>query len=132
MKFKLLLLFLLLSTSIGFSQNSLVEDNRIYTKVDVMPVYEEGEEAFYKYIKINYITPNVNKSIKGQIIVQFIVEKDGSLTDIKVVEDLGYGTGEEAVWVLSKSKKWIPGYKDGYPVRVRYTVPISLSIKMPN
>lgn len=131
MKSKLILLFLLLSTFIGFSQNS-VEDNRIYTKVDVMPEYEGGIETFYKYIMINYITPNINKSIKGQIVVQFIVEKDGSLTDIKVVEDLGYGTGEEAVRLIKKSKKWIPGYNDGQPVRVRYTIPISLSIKTPN
>ncbi|MGE4348010.1 MAG: energy transducer TonB, partial [Flavobacteriaceae bacterium] len=57
------------------------------------------------------------------------VETDGSLTDIKVIRDLGYGTGAEAVRVLKKSKKWKPGTQNGKPVRVKYTLPISINIQ---
>ena len=64
--------------------------------------------------------------MKGKIFIQFVVEKDGSLTDIKVMRDLGYGTGAEAIRVLKKSPKWKPGIQNGRAVRVLYSLPISI------
>mgnify|MGYP003619972763 FL=1 len=76
-------------------------------------------EAFYKYIKTNYKTPDEAKkqSVSGKIILSFIVEKDGKLSDIKILRDLGFGTGEEAVRVLSKSPNWKPGKLNDTVVR---------------
>ena len=54
----------------------------------------------------------------------FIVEKDGSLSDLKVIRDLGYGTGKEAIRTLKTSPKWIPGKQNDKPVRVLYAIPV--------
>jgi len=59
-------------------------------------------------------------------LISFIVETDGSLTDIKLVRDLGFGTGQEALRLLKNSPKWSPGKQDGKPVRVAYNLPIRL------
>ena len=64
----------------------------------------------------------------GRVTVQFVVEKDGSLSDIQVIHDAGYGSGQEAVRVLTSSPKWIPGYQKGKPVRVMYTEPINFTL----
>ena len=98
----------------------------IYNAVEKRPEFPGGIQAFYDFIGKNYKIPNV-KDLKGRVYVQFVVEKDGSLTDIKSVRDIGHGTGEEAVRVLKLSPKWIPGEQDGKPVRVQYSLPISIS-----
>jgi len=58
-----------------------------------------------------------------------VVERDGSLSDMKVVKDLKYGTGEAAIRVLQSSSKWSPGIQNGRPVRVAYTLPIRLNLQ---
>ncbi len=67
--------------------------------------------------------------VQGKVIVQFIVEKDGSLTNIKAIKGPGGGTSEEAVRVMQKSPKWQPGIKDGKPVRVQFAAPITFVYK---
>lgn len=105
------------------------DPNYIYTAVEVMPKYPGGMEEFFKYVQKNYKNPKVDRDLKGRIIVQFVVEKNGSLSDIKVLRDLGYGTGTEAIRVLKKSKKWKAGLLNGEKVRVRYLVPITIDVK---
>src|SRR5690606_32579163 len=99
------------------------DENKIYTAVEVRPDFPGGMTQFYKYVEKNYRVPE-GEELNGRIMVQFVVEKDGSLTDIKVVRDLGYGTGKEAERMLKKSPKWKPGIQNGRPVRVYYTLPI--------
>lgn len=106
------------------TESSSGED--IYNAVEEKPQYVGGIQEFYTYIGKNYRIPNV-KGLQGKVIVQFVVEKDGSLTDIKVIRDIGHGTGKEAIRVLKKSPKWIPGKLKGVPVRVIYSLPINLS-----
>lgn len=89
------------------------------------PEFPEGVMAFYKFISKNYKTPS--KSVKGKVYVTFIIEKDGSLSNIKVLRDIGYGTGEEAIRVLSICPNWIPGEKNGQKVRCLYSLPISIT-----
>lgn len=101
-------------------------DEDIYNAVEEKPQYVGGIQEFSTYIGKNYRVPNV-KGLKGKVIVQFVIEKDGSLTDIKVISDLGHGTGKEAVRILKKCPKWIPGKLKGVPVRVLYSLPINLS-----
>jgi len=106
----------------------VVDPNAIYTAVEVLPEYPGGEAEFRKFIQRNYEAPNIDRDIKGIVLLQFVVETDGSLTDIKILRDLGYGTGTEAVRVLKKAKKWNPGIQNGRNVRVRYNLPIQINV----
>ena len=117
------------SSVISFEQATKHQQDSIYTAVEVMPEYPGGMNEFRKYISENYKTPEIDKPLKGKVWIQFVVEKDGSLSNMKVVRDLGYGTGEEAVRVLKNAKKWKSGAQNGKPVRVHYTLPIDINIK---
>ena len=88
-----------------------------------------GIELFYKFIAENYKMPEeiLKDKIKGKVFISFMVETDGSLTDFKVIKDIGYGTGDEAIRVLGMSPKWEPGKVEGEPVRVMYSLPISIN-----
>jgi protein TonB len=102
------------------------EDNQIYnTGIEVKPEFPGGMAKFYKYVGDNYRAPE-EEGLRGKVYVTFVVEKDGSLTDIKVLRDIGYGTGKEAVRVLNKSPRWNPGIQNGKPVRVLYSLPIQI------
>lgn len=115
----------------GFTEEQANQEEPIYTSVEVMPEYPGGINEFRKFVMSNFKTPKLDEGLKGMIVVQFIIEKDGSLSDIKVLRDLGHGTGEEAVRVVGLSEKWKPGIQNGKPVRVRYTLPIQIDIKKP-
>jgi beta-lactamase regulating signal transducer with metallopeptidase domain len=92
------------------------------------PEYQTGLEAFYQYIGSNYKIPEEisTKKISGKIFASFIVEKDGSLSNIKILRDMGYGTGDETIRVLKESPKWKPGKMNGKPVRTQYSLPITI------
>jgi protein TonB len=103
------------------------EDNSIYNTagIEVKPDFPGGMEKFYKFVGNNYQTPEED-GLKGKVYVTFVVEKDGSLTDIKVIRDIGYGTGKEAIRVLNKCPRWTPGEQNGKKVRVLYSLPITI------
>lgn len=103
------------------------EDTQIYNTagIEVKPDFPGGIEKFYKFVGNNYKTPE-EEGLKGKVYVTFVVEKDGSLTDIKVLRDIGYGTGAEAIRVLKKCPKWTPGEQNGKKVRVLYSLPITI------
>jgi protein TonB len=103
-----------------------------FAAVEVLPTFPNGGDAgFGKFLgrEIQYPAQAKENNITGRVIVSFIVETDGSLTDIKVLRDIGGGCGEEAVRVLKKSPKWKPGMQNGRPVRVAYTCPIAFSLQ---
>ncbi|OJX50989.1 MAG: hypothetical protein BGO88_07280 [Flavobacterium sp. 38-13] len=91
-----------------------------------VPKFPGGLQAFSKYVKKEYKIPSGFKG-KGNLIASFIVETDGSLSDIKIVKDLGKGTAEEFLRLLKTSPKWQPGTLNGKAVRVKYNVPIHLN-----
>ena len=103
------------------------EDNSIYNTagIEVKPDFPGGMEKFYKFVGNNYQTPEED-GLKGKVYVTFVVEKDGSLTYIKVLRDIGYGTGKEAIRVLNKCPRWTPGEQNGKKVRVLYSLPITI------
>jgi len=103
------------------------EDTNVYSSagIEVKPDFPGGMAKFYSYIGNNYRAPE-EEGISGKVYVTFVVEKDGSLTDIKVVRDLGHGTGAEAIRVLKKCPKWTPGEQNGKKVRVLYSLPITI------
>ncbi len=94
--------------------------------VEIKPEYPGGIEEFYKYIQKKYRTPSDRNFKGGRIIISFVVEKDGSLTDIRVLKDAGFGTGREAVRVLKACDKWTPAEQKGKKVRCSYMLPITL------
>lgn len=112
---------------------AVVEDNAVYdfSSIEKMPDFPGGMPKFYAYVGKNYVYPAAarEQGVSGRLIMSFVVEKDGSLTDIKVLRDLGMGTGEEAVRLLKKAPKWSPGVQNGRPVRVQYTLPIMLNLE---
>lgn len=102
-------------------------ENKVYqtASIETKPNFNGGLNSFYQFIGQNYRVPDV-EGLKGKIVMTFVVEKDGSLTDIKVLKDLGYGTGNEAIRVLKMCPKWTPGKQNGIPIRCVYTLPISI------
>lgn len=107
-----------------------ISDNLIYDiqGLDVKPDFPGGRSEFLKFIAKNYRTPDVKK-LNGKVYVTFVIEKDGSLTNIKVLKDIGYGTGQEVIRVLELSPRWIPGEQNGKEVRCTYSIPISIMVK---
>ena len=105
----------------------------IYTEQFINPEPKEGLSSFLKFVQRNYhtdeIAENITKDISGRIIVEFVVEKDGTINDIRVIKDLGFGTGKEAVRMLKSAPKFVPGQSRGKTVRVRYMLPIYINIK---
>ncbi len=89
---------------------------------ELMPSFPGGELAFNKYLHKNIRTP---KDVHGRLITSFIVEKDGSLTDIKILRGLGEEADYEAIRVLKESPRWKPGIQKGSIVRQAYTMPIT-------
>lgn len=100
--------------------------NNFLAPGDVAPQFPGGMQKFYNFIGKKFKAPR-NKNIQGKILVEFIIDSDGTLGNIKVLRDIGHGTGEEAIRVLKKSPKWIPGKQDGKPVRVMYSLPIAIT-----
>ncbi len=85
-----------------------------------------GINAFYEFFKkhVNYPPQARRMNIEGKVYVQFVVDTDGTLTDIKVSKGIGAGCDQEAVRILKKHPKWKPGKQRGKPVKVRMTIPI--------
>ncbi|WP_113651132.1 energy transducer TonB [Pedobacter namyangjuensis] len=116
----------------GPKQAQVVEDNTVYSfqSMENPPEYPGGIAKFYAYLgqNIKYPPMAAENNITGNVFVSFTVEKDGSLTDLKIDRKLGYGTDEEALRVLRLSKRWNPGMQNGKPVRVKYNIPIKFSL----
>ncbi len=128
---KLFLLGFLLAGISSFAQETTIqptEDNNIYSKesLDAPPEFVGGMQKFYMHIAKNFRVPEV-KGAQGTIYSTFVIEKDGSLSDIKVIKDVGYGTAEETLRVLKSCPNWKPGMQNGKIVRTQYSLPINIS-----
>ncbi|WP_026903857.1 energy transducer TonB [Pedobacter glucosidilyticus] len=102
-----------------------------YKARETLPEFPGGNAAFGEFLSRNLYYPKEAKeqNIKGRIIINFVVEKDGSLANLKILRGIGGGCGEEALRVLSKSPKWKPGIQNGKFVRISYTVPIVFNLQ---
>lgn len=102
----------------------------IFTIVEENPEPVGGMIAFYEYVQstLKYPRTALRLNVTGKVYIQFVVEKDGSLTDVKVVKGIGAGCDEEAVRVVSGAPKWKPGRQRGVPVRVHKVMPIRFVI----
>lgn len=104
--------------------------DEIFTIVEDQPYFVGGQAMFRQFILKNLVYPTQARrfGIEGKVFVQFVVERDGSLTDIKVLKGIGAGCDREAVRVLAKSPKWHPGKQRGNPVRVRAIIPLNFTL----
>jgi hypothetical protein len=104
-----------------------LEEDKIYNlnEVTEIPTFPGGIEQFYKFVGVTFNAPS-QPNLKGKVYVTFVIEKDGSLSNLKNIRDIGFGTGDEAIRVLKLCPKWIPAKIDGNPVRVLYSLPITI------
>ncbi len=95
--------------------------------VDVYPEFPGGMDGWAKYIQKNLRYPSMasENGVQGKVFLSFVVEKDGTITDVKVTRGIGYGCDDEAMRVIKKSPRWKAGMQNNLPVRVRYNMPIS-------
>lgn len=100
-----------------------VEHN--YTEIERRPEPQKGIQHLGGYFARNFIVPNV-QGLEGKMYVKFVIEKDGSVTDIKVLKDVGYGSAMKVMKVASTYKGWIPGEQRGVNVRSIFVFPITI------
>jgi protein TonB len=99
----------------------------LISELDKMPEFPGGMSKFYTYVGNNFTRPELDAERTLRVYVSFVIEKDGSITDIIVKNDPGFGMGKEAIRVLKSLKtKWSPGIIDGKPVRTAYNLPITI------
>ena len=105
-------------------------EEEIFTVVEVQPQFPGGEDSLYNFIYSNLRYPQVAKdnAIEGRVFLRFVVEKDGSITNVKIIRDIGGGCGREAKRVVEMMPKWIPGKQNGKPVRVQFNMPITFKL----
>lgn len=113
-------------------EQAIVEEKEeIYVYVPKMPEFKGGQKKFISYLSNNleYPAEAEKNQIEGKVYVEFYVDKDGSIKDIKILKSLGYGCDEAAIRVIKNSPKWNPGMKDGKPVAVKQRIPINFYLE---
>ncbi len=107
------------------------EADEVFVIVENKPEPVGGFPAFYRYLGENLKYPSAARinGISGRVYVEFIVEKDGSITNIAVIKGIGGGCDEEAMRVMSNAPQWHPGKQRGRPVKVKMTIPINFTLQ---
>ena len=108
-----------------------VEEAQIFTVVESMPSFPGGDKARIRFLNenIEYPTMARESGIQGRVYVTFVVERNGMVTDVKILRGIGGGCDEEAIKVVKAMPKWIPGKQRGKPVRVQFTLPIKFTLQ---
>ena len=106
-------------------------DDKVYEVCEQMPIFEGGDAALLKYLRENLKYPDKTKDrgVQGRLVIGFIVEKDGSLTDVKVLRPVDIDLDAEVLRLVKGMPKWIPGRQNGKRVRVRYLLPIHICLQ---
>jgi protein TonB len=107
------------------------EETKVFDVVEQMPEFPGGQAALLKWISDNIKYPAIaeENGIQGRVVCTFVVERDGSVTDVQVARSIDPSLDKEAVRVLKKMPKWIPGKQNGSAVRVKYTVPVTFRLQ---
>ena len=105
--------------------------DEVFNVVEEMPIYLGGHEALMKYIQQNVKYPKEaqEKGVQGRVLVQFVVEKDGSITDAKILKSVDPQLDAEALRVVNAMPDWTPGKQKGEPVRTRFTLPVTFRLQ---
>lgn len=128
LKVALMMLVLLFSFMTSTAQTK--KNDMVFDVVEVMPQFPGGQIAMMKYIMENMKYPEqaMKEGIQGRVTVRFIVEKDGSISDVKPVLSVHPLLNKEAVRVVESMPKWTPGKQNGKPVRVRFNLPVMFKL----
>lgn len=128
LKVALMMLVLLFSFMTSTAQTK--KNDMVFDVVEVMPQFPGGQIAMLQYLmkNIKYPEQAVKEGIQGRVTVRFIVEKDGSISDVKPVLSVHPLLNKEAVRVVESMPKWSPGKNNGKPVRVRFNLPVMFKL----
>lgn len=129
LKVALMMLVLLFSFMTSTAQTK--KNNMAYDVVEVMPQYPGGQIAMLKYIMENIKYPKqiMEEGIQGRVTVSFIVEKDGRVSNVRLLRSVQSALDKEAIRVVKSMPKWTPGKHNGKPVRVRFNLPVMFKLK---
>lgn len=107
------------------------ENNEVMLTVEIQPEYPGGMEAFNQYLRKNlrYPTQAQQANVSGNVYLSFVVEKDGSITQLQILKGLGFGCDEEAQRVLQAMPRWKPGRQQGRAVKCRFNLPIAFRLE---
>ncbi len=107
------------------------EETKIFTVVEQMPSFPGGEAALMQYLSKNIKYPPFaeENNIQGRVICTFVVERDGSVSDIRIARSVDPSLDKEAIRVVSGMPRWIPGRQNGQMVRVKYTLPVTFRLQ---
>ncbi len=102
------------------------DSDRVYNQVESMPQPQAGFRSLSSHVTRNLIYPEEarQEGISGRVLLEFVVTESGSITNIKILDSLGLGCDQESIRVIRTSGPWVPGEKDGEPVKVRLVLPI--------
>ena len=109
----------------------VVEETKIFTVVEQMPMFPGGDPALMGYLRDNMHYPTVaaENGVQGRVVVGFVVERDGSITDVNVLRSVDPSLDREAMRVVKAMPKWTPGKQNGSAVRVKYQVPVTFRLQ---
>lgn len=124
------ILFAFLMSSAHFIGYSQTNNDEVFTVVEVSPSFVGGEVAMSKFLSKNLTYPKtaLENNIQGTVYISFIVEADGSISNVLIKRDIGSGCGEEAVRVVKMMPKWIPGKQRGKTVRTQFILPVNFKL----
>jgi protein TonB len=122
-----IVLFLLSFSAFAQQAKDTSATHKVFNHVEQMPVFPENLSA-YLGRNVHYPEYARRHSITGRVILKFVIDTDGSVTDVRVVQGIGGGCDEEAERVVSSMPKWKPGYQDGRAVKVYFTLPFSFAL----
>ncbi|MCF8230976.1 MAG: energy transducer TonB [Bacteroidales bacterium] len=107
------------------------KEDKVFVVVEDQPQFPGGEKARKRYLSNNIEYPQLAREsgIEGTVYVTFVVEKDGSITDVRVLRGIGGGCDKEAIRVVKEMPKWKPGKQRGKPVRVQFNMPIRFTLQ---
>ena len=107
------------------------EETKVFDVVEQMPSFPGGQAALMSYLSNNIKYPQIamENGVQGRVVCTFVVERDGSITDIRVVRGVDPSLDKEAIRVLKSMPHWIPGKQNGSAVRVKFTVPVTFKLQ---
>lgn len=114
---------------VGLAVGTAVGQNQVYRSVEQMPEFPGGAAALLRYIDSHVQTPQTQEKIEGRVVVQFVVQSDGSIGEVKVVRSVHPDYDKEAIRVIQSLPNFEPGRQDGEAVAVWYTLPVSFRVK---
>lgn len=116
--------------ALEMEEEEYIAEEPIFIIVESMPAFPGGMDELIKYLQNNLKYPVLAKElgIQGKVFVSFVIEKDGSVSDIILLRGIGGGCDEEAIRVIKNMPKWIAGKQRNIPVRVRFTLPVSFRL----